>query len=88
MAHLSVFALGTKADKRITGPEQEFEHRNDRKDGVRWREMDLCGADDYGQMEAYLRFGMWKSLASIKQSYRGREPGWKLRSNILTYVPL
>lgn len=67
MAHLPVFALGIKADKRITGPEQEFEHKDDRKDGVRWREMDLCGADGYGQMEAYLRFSMWKSLASMEQ---------------------
>lgn len=70
MAHLPVFALETKADKRITGPEQEFEHRDDRIDGVRWREMDLCGADDYGQKEVCLGFGMWKSFASIEQRHR------------------
>lgn len=57
MAHLPVFALETKAYKRITGPEQEVEHRDDRKDGARWREMDLCGADGCGQIEAYL--GVW-----------------------------
>lgn len=26
------------------------------KTGARWREMDLCGADDYRQMEVYLGF--------------------------------
>lgn len=49
MAHLPVFALDTKADKRITSSEQEVEHRDDRRDGVRWREMDLCGADGCGR---------------------------------------
>jgi len=52
MAHLPVFAPGTKADKRITGLEQRFENKMTEKDGARWREMDLCGADDCRQIEA------------------------------------
>jgi hypothetical protein len=87
MAHLPVFALGTKADKRITGLDKKFEHRDDSKDGARWREMDLCGADDYGQI-LKVSLGFWHVEVAC-ESRRSTEDETKvtLRSNTSALVP-